>query len=93
MGGDIGRRESSRFPPDPVSRTRYFMGGQELSVRKKRGRPPGRVRPPTAALRLPQELLERVDLWAVSEPDSPTRPEAVRRLVEKGLSRALKGRR
>ena len=62
------------------------MDRQELSVRKKRGRPSGRVRPPTAPLRLPLELLERVDLWAISEKDNPSRPEAIRRLLEKALT-------
>lgn len=62
------------------------MTGQGLSVQKKRGRPPGRVRPATAALRLPVELLERVDRWAIYEADAPSRPEAVRRLVERGLA-------
>jgi len=63
------------------------MRGQTLFVQKKRGRPAGRVRPPTTALRLENQLLERVDAWVATRPEPrPTRPEAIRRLVEKGLS-------
>jgi len=35
--------------------------------------------------RMPREQLDRLDAWAAEQPDKPTRPEAVRRLVEKGL--------
>jgi hypothetical protein len=32
-----------------------------------------------------RELAQRVDAWSSEQPDSPSRPEAIRRLVEKGL--------
>lgn len=35
--------------------------------------------------RFQPELLEAVDLWRKAQPDLPTRPEAVRRLVELGM--------
>ena len=49
-----------------------------------------RKRPPQAGtpvmVRLQPEQLAAVDNWAASEDDVPTRPEAVRRLVARGLS-------
>ena len=38
-------------------------------------------------VRLQPEQLAAVDNWAASEDDVPTRPEAVRRLVARGLAR------
>jgi len=35
--------------------------------------------------RFQPDLLEAVDLWRKAQPDLPTRPEAVRRLVELGM--------
>jgi hypothetical protein len=46
-------------------------------------------RPETAGtmigVRLQPEPLAAVDAWREVQPDKPTRPEAIRRLVEKGL--------
>jgi len=36
-------------------------------------------------VRLQPEPLAAVDAWREDQPDQPTRPEAIRRLVEKGL--------
>lgn len=36
--------------------------------------------------RMPREQIERIDAWAAEQPDKPTRPEAVRRLVDKALA-------
>jgi hypothetical protein len=58
------------------------MSGQSISVTKKRGRP---AKAPTSVVRLPEETLLAADAWAASQPDGPSRPEAVRRLVELGL--------
>jgi hypothetical protein len=60
---------------------------KSISVNKKsRGRPKkkGGVYPVTA-VRLAPELGAAVDKWAGSQPDGPTRSEAIRRLVELGL--------
>lgn len=35
--------------------------------------------------RLQPELLKRLDDWRRAQPDLPSRPEALRRLAEKGL--------
>jgi hypothetical protein len=64
------------------------MTGQALPVQKKRGRPTGRVRPPTTALRLENDLLRQVDEWIAVQPaPTPNRPEAIKRLVENGLDK------
>lgn len=41
-------------------------------------------------LRLDEELLERVDNWRVDQSDIPSRAEAMRRLMEVGLSKSTK---
>jgi hypothetical protein len=60
---------------------------RSISVNKKsRGRPKkkGGVHPVTA-VRLSPELGREVDKWADTQADTPTRSEAIRRLVELGL--------
>jgi hypothetical protein len=54
---------------------------------KKRG--PGRPRTgigKPVGLRLYPELERRVDAWASKQPDTPGRPEAIRRLIELALT-------
>jgi hypothetical protein len=53
--------------------------------RKKRGRPPTGVRP-LVNFRASNKMIEEVDHWAVAQNDKPGRSEALRRLVELGLS-------
>lgn len=36
-------------------------------------------------VRVPPDLLKQIDKFRSNEPDVPTRPEAIRRLMEKGL--------
>jgi hypothetical protein len=62
---------------------------KSISVNKKsRGRPKkkGGVDPVTA-VRLPSKLSDAVDAWAANQDDEPGRSEAIRRLVELGLSK------
>jgi hypothetical protein len=66
------------------------MPRQEKSVLKKRGRPPGRRYGETIPMRLSPALKAKVEAWADKQPDAPSRSEALRRLVERGL--AAKGR-
>lgn len=61
------------------------------SSKKKRGRPPlyegseGKGAP-QIGLRLPPTELKAVDEWVAAQPKpKPSRPEAIRRLVELGL--------
>lgn len=53
-------------------------------TKNKGGRP--RVDATPITVRVPPDQLQRLDAWAADQPDKPTRPEAVRRLVDKGLS-------
>jgi hypothetical protein len=55
------------------------------------GSRPGAGRPatgkdPVRAIRLSDEFLEKVDGWAAKQADEPARSEAIRRLVELGLT-------
>jgi len=43
-------------------------------------------------MRIDSELLERLDSWRAGEEDTPSRAEAVRRLLEAGLAHDNKGR-
>jgi hypothetical protein len=59
-----------------------------ISVNKKsRGRPKkkGGVHP-VSAVRLAPEIGAAVDKWAMGQEDEPSRSEAIRRLVELGLT-------
>lgn len=72
----------------PLRRFEYLlqiipMSGQDISVTKKRGRPKG---PPTAVVRLPLLTVADAVKWAETQEDKPAPAEAIRRLVEKGLS-------
>ena len=53
-------------------------------VKRKPGRPVEISATEFVALRLPKELLRRVDAWAAS--NGVQRSEAIRRLIEGGLS-------
>ena len=55
------------------------------SQKKKRGRP-ATGRDPVTAIRLPEDLRVRVEAWATKQRDTPSRSEAIRRLVEIGLA-------
>jgi Arc/MetJ-type ribon-helix-helix transcriptional regulator len=56
------------------------------SKKRKPGRPAtGQI--PARSIRLPEELSARIDSWAVKQPDTPSRSEAIRRLVELGLAK------
>jgi Arc/MetJ-type ribon-helix-helix transcriptional regulator len=59
------------------------------NVRKSRGRPPVGATPIT--VRLPPEQLARLDGWISAGETKPTRPEAIRRLIELGLEAAKGG--
>jgi len=50
---------------------------------KRRGRPPTGGRDPILAVRVPQELIDRIDKWA--KLNDIARSEAVRRLIEHSL--------
>jgi hypothetical protein len=58
---------------------------------KKRGRPPADTSP--VMVRFPAGQLTAIDEWRRREHDLPTRPEAIRRLVDQALSGTAKGKR
>ena len=62
------------------------MPKQEKSVHKKRAGSRAQVRP----MLLSSALKNEVDAWVDKQPDAPSRPEALRRLVE--LALAAKGK-
>jgi hypothetical protein len=64
-------------------------GGGSIAEGEKRG--PGRPRTgrdPPVTVRLPKVLETAITAWIDRQPDpKPTRSEAIRRLIEKGLAR------
>lgn len=54
------------------------------SAKKPKGRP--KVDSEAVNVRMERDLIERVDAYRRFEPDLPSRPEAIRRLVEKALA-------
>jgi hypothetical protein len=61
-------------------------------IPKKRGRP-RTGKDPMLAFRAPPPFTAEVEAWAKRQPDSPSRSEALRRLVELGLAGKGKERR
>jgi hypothetical protein len=57
----------------------------QVAPKKGRGRP-ATGRDPVTAIRLSAELRATVDKWAAKQDDTPGRSEAIRRLVELGLT-------
>ena len=58
-------------------------------IPKKRGRPKipnKRGRGEAVLVRLQPDALGRLDGWAAGQEDAPSRPEAIRRLIERGLA-------
>jgi Arc/MetJ-type ribon-helix-helix transcriptional regulator len=62
------------------------MAHRSVTVRKKKRRPPAAAKGTLIGLRLEPGVLARVDRWAASQQDDPSRSEAIRRLVELGLA-------
>jgi hypothetical protein len=58
---------------------------KSISRTEKRGRGRPRINPTSIHLSLAPDLLARVDKFLSGQKDNPSRPEAVRRLVELGL--------
>jgi hypothetical protein len=60
------------------------MNAQEKMLAKNRGRP-ATGRGETIGVRLHPPNIAAIDKWREKQTDMPTRPEAIRRLVELGL--------
>lgn len=78
--------EAATFPSARYLAITVHMASQNETVtpRKRRGPAPTGKGTPVVVRMQPAQLAE-VDGFAATEPDKPTRPEAVRRLVAKGL--------
>ena len=61
------------------------MARRSVTVRKKKRAAPPSGKGTLIGLRLAPATLARVDRWAASQQDHPSRPEAIRRLVELAL--------
>src|SRR5713101_695322 len=59
---------------------------KSISRTGKRGRGRPRINPTSIHLSLAPDLLARLDQFLADQKDNPSRPEAVRRLVELGLA-------
>jgi len=66
------------------------MARRFVIAQKKKRAAPRTDKGTLIALRLEPGLLARVDRWAASQKDGPSRLEAIRRLVELGVSIALR---
>ena len=69
----------------------YYPCMKTAMPKSRGGRRPGAGRPatgkdPVRAIRLSDEFLEKVDGWAAQQTDRPGRSEAIRRLVEIGIT-------
>jgi hypothetical protein len=63
------------------------MRRQSVKPQKKRG-PPATGKGTPIMVRLQPERLRALDTWASSQEDNPSRPEAIRRLLELALGHA-----
>jgi hypothetical protein len=54
---------------------------------RRLGRPPGKVQDHAFQMRVSEQFLRTVDDWRRKQPDLPSRTEAIRRLVEKGIGK------
>jgi hypothetical protein len=61
------------------------MKQQDKLLAKKRGRPATGINQ-TVGVRMTPAEIDAVDAWRATQPGIPTRPEAIRRLVEIALS-------
>ena len=64
----------------------HFMAKSIKVVPKKRRGRPATGRDPVTAIRLSKDMRAAVDRWAAEQDDEPGRSEAIRRLVEIGLT-------
>jgi hypothetical protein len=62
-----------------------------ISSTEKRGRGRPRINPVAQHFTMPQALSAAIDDWIADQPEpKPKRPEAIRRLIERGLDAAEK---
>ena len=71
------------MPWPDLSDINYVMASSVSNIGKKIGRPAVNATPVT--VRIPPDALARLDAWIAQQVDKPSRPEAIRRLMEKAL--------
>lgn len=77
--------EGTNFPSARIyGATQFMKKSITVAPKKKRGRPPSGGRDPHVAARMPSNLIAEVEAWA--EANVMSRSEAIRRLVELGLT-------
>jgi hypothetical protein len=77
--------EVTSFPSACNYGTTIFMKKSiKVAPKKRRGRPPSGGRDPHVTIRMPRALIEEADAWAIA--NNTVRSEAIRRLVELGLT-------
>jgi hypothetical protein len=63
------------------------MAKPKPDIPKRRGRPKTTGRGKGVLIRLHRPQIAPLDKWIAAQPDQPSRPEAIRRLVERALAR------
>jgi hypothetical protein len=58
------------------------MADQDIFVTRKRGRP---RKGPSVVIRLPVAVIDEIDRYSGTQPDKPSRPEAIRRVLAEKL--------
>jgi hypothetical protein len=84
-GSGKSRGEDGRLP---LGLHFWYTVNMKTSItvhQKPRGRP-ATGRDPAVTIRLPEAVLASVEHWAMSQKDQPPRSQAIRRLVELGLT-------
>jgi hypothetical protein len=69
---------------DITNSQNQIHGNKKMISEKKRGRP-ATGRGDGVLVRLHPDLMKQLDQWRARDPDLPTRPEAIRRLIQHGL--------
>jgi hypothetical protein len=70
----------------------HTMPDSNPTMQKKRGRP-AIGQDPVLSVRMHRLYLETIDEWRHTEPDKPSRPEALRLIIAKGLEAAYNVRK
>jgi hypothetical protein len=86
---ELGPEESSQLSSGPLLGYPISMSRSIKDIpKKRRGRPSTGGRREGVLVRLEPEQFEALDAWIMKQAEPLTRPEAIRQLVELGLSKA-----
>jgi hypothetical protein len=79
VGLEAGAEVATLLPARYISNYIYIKANTFM------GRPPGRIQSKPFQMRTSPEFLKAVDKWRAKQDDRPSRAEAIRRLVERGI--------